>query len=165
MRAPGYNFGGTRVSGVGDGTEPDDAVNKSQLDAGVASRVPADSTITADPAAPMIIHRRNFTIDLNSQEVMQVWVNGVKTMALNEWGALRVQSPFSWDAGARFIGHPTQSGNVVEYQNNTRNATLWGITKDGNTYRNGVVMAPVLVLAVGDPVPAGTPVGTVILRK
>jgi hypothetical protein len=125
------------------------------------------TTEDTNPATPLISHTRNFAVDSGNQDIMQFYA-GAGTPKLhgwiNEWGGYRGTPYFRWDAVIRMVAHATQNANIIEYQNNARDTTLWGIDQNGYTNMNGVTMAPVLVLGAADPVPANTPAGTVILR-
>lgn len=134
------------------------------LIADLAALVPRDSTITADPPAPLVRHVRNFAVDTNSENVMEIEVNGILTGWFNESGNYRALPGLNWDAAIRVINHATQTGDIIQHQTNDRTTNLWAIDKDGYTKMSEVKMNPVLVLGAADPVPAGTPVGTVILR-
>jgi hypothetical protein len=129
-------------------------------------KVSADSTETSDPAAPLLKHRRQFAVDSTNRNIMEFYAGTTPTLNgwINEWGGYRAMPYFNWDAAVRIVANPTQSGNVIEYQNNARDTTLWGIDEDGYVVMSSVKMAPVVVLNTGDPVPAGTPAGTVIIR-
>lgn len=135
--------------------------------------VPSDSTVTADPAAPLIKHQRNYAVDSNSRNIAEYWVNGTLQAWLNEWGALRGTPPYSFDAVVRMVAHASQSGNIIEYQTNDRTQVLWGVDETGATVQgNGsaaaVTMAPVYVAAAADTLPAdlppGLPAGTVVIQ-
>lgn len=106
-------------------------------------------------------------------DVARHYADGKLVSWQNEWGALRGTSPFSWgDAlvrGVRSPGDGIASGNFVEIVDrnlpDTPARTLWGIRwADGRTVRKGIVMADVVVLVEGAPVPPDLPPGTLIAR-
>lgn len=130
------------------------------------TKVDTTSTVTADPSAPLLVHRRNFAVDSANQDIMQFYAGTGPTLTgwINEWGGYRGMPYFNWDAVVRMVGHASQTGDIIQYQNNARDINLWAIDKDGYTTMRDIKMAPVLVLGSGDPVPADTPAGTVIIR-
>lgn len=159
------------AGGVLGGTYPNpsfaqDMATQAELDASVATLTPRDSTVTSNPSAPLLVYRRSFSVDSTNQDMMQFWAGSTPVLSgwINEWGGYRGRAYFNWDAVVRVIGHATQSGNIIEYQNSARDTTLWAIDKDGYVVMKTIKMAPVLVLAAADTVPANTPVGTVIIR-
>lgn len=99
----------------------------------------------------------------------------------NEWGALRGTSPYSGygDALVRAVradddkvgtGPSALVSNAVEIADRrtgvTNGGVIWGRSwVDGHLTRNGIAMADTIVLGTSDPVPAGLPAGTVIVRK
>ena len=98
---------------------------------------------------------------------------------LNEWGALRGTSPYQGygDALVRAIrtdqdiigtGVTATNSNAVELvdrRTGANNNVMWGRSwVDGHLTRNGNAMADSIVLNTGDPVPAGLPAGTIIVR-
>jgi hypothetical protein len=97
-----------------------------------------------------------------------------KTFYLNEYGELRVAPAKSTTTAARFYvkddpTNPPEARDpnvpVVELSDDPVNRnSLRAWLGDGTTTRKGIKMADVLVLNASDPVPAGTPSGTLILR-
>lgn len=150
------------VDNTSDANKPISTATQTALDGKVAK----DSTVTSNPSAPLVVHRRQFGVQSSDQDIMQFYAGTTPTLTgwINEWGGYRGMPYFNWDAVVRVVAHATQTGNIIEYQNNARDTTLWGIDKDGYTVMKSVKMAPVLVLGAADPVPANTPVGTVIIR-
>ncbi|MFC9974294.1 hypothetical protein ACFVH6_25660 [Spirillospora sp. NPDC127200] len=137
---------------------------------GEQENVTSDSTDTTAPTKPLIKYTRNYQVTTTDQNIMEFWTGPKLTGWINEWGGYRGTPAYNWDAAIRLVAHATQSGNIIEYQTNSRAQLLWGVAKDGATMRgNGVApavrMADVLVLNVGDTIPDGTPAGTVILRR
>lgn len=137
------------------------------------SAVPSDSTVTADPAAPLIVHRRNYAVDQNSRNTEEIYVNGVLTGWRNEWGAYRGMPAYGWDAVLRMVANSSQTGNIAEYQNNARTQVLWGVNSAGRVVMgNGTAaaatMAQVYVAQATDvlpgSLPAGLPANTVIVQ-
>ncbi len=133
---------------------------------GLASKVSNSRTDNSPPAAPILSYTRAYAVSYTDEDIMvfSAGTSPTPTAWLNEWGGYRARPLYNWDAGIRLIAHASQSGNIIEYQNNARDVTLWGINPQGHTVMSGVQMSPVLVLGPDDPVPAGTPAGTVILR-
>jgi hypothetical protein len=97
-----------------------------------------------------------------------------KTTFFNEFGELRV-APHNETATAvrilvkEFPDNPVEPRSatvpVVELMDDrTNRKSLRAWLGDGSETRNGIKMSDVLVLAAADPVPAGTPAGTVIFR-
>jgi hypothetical protein len=156
------DVGLVNVDNTSDVNKPVSSAQQTALDA----LVPKDSTVISNPTASLLVHRRNFAVDSTNQDIMQFYAGTTPTLTgwINEWGGYRGMPYFNWDAVVRMVAHATQSGNIIEYQNNARDTTLWGIDKDGYTVMKTVKMAPVLVLATGAAVPANTPTGTVIIR-
>lgn len=137
--------------------------------------VPVDSTLTAVPSAPLIVHRRNFAIDSGTTpNVDEVWANGERVAWRNESGLYRGIPLFPFDAVFRAIMHAAQTGNIIEVQTNDRQKVLFGVNKDGRivmgngTTAAGVVMSPVYVAQASDvlpgALPAGLPAGTVVIQ-
>lgn len=140
------------------------------LTGGAVGSVSADSTVTGAPAAPLIRHNRNYAVASGDQNLLEFKVQGVTTSWLDPFGMYRAISPTATDTPVRVRRHASQTSNLVEVQNAAGTQVHWAVDKDGFTVQgNGtaapVKMAPVLVLATGAPVPAGTPAGTVILRS
>lgn len=135
--------------------------------------VPADSTVTVAPSAPLVKHQRNFAVDSSAQNIAEFWVNNALRGWINEWGGYRGTPNYAWDAVIRMIAASGQTGNILEYQNNPRTQVLFGISAAGRVVMgNGsaaaVTMAPVYVAPAsavlpGD-LPAGLPAGTVVIQ-
>lgn len=94
------------------------------------------------------------------------------TTYLNEYGELRVIPAKGTTVGARFFAKsaPTDPARtattpIVEWMDDpTTRTSLRGVLGDGTMIRGAVKMADVLVLNATDPIPAGTPSGTLVLR-
>lgn len=118
----------------------------------------------------------NYTPTTTDMDVSRVYVNGILAQWLNEIGFLRgtPHAGYKDDALVRGRGRSdmagTEAGGYLELQNSGSNILHRRRWRDGALVRGDgsgsvVVCADVLVLASGDPVPAGTPAGTVILRE
>lgn len=154
--------GTSTTAGVGEWTSSDsDQAAPAVEDAGktTVTRTAAGSTIQTV--------NLNYTTDTADQDLEQVLNNGTQVSWRNENGHYRARVAVSakWDSTFRAIQVATQTGHPFEYENTARTTQLWAVhPDDGATMRSGVKMADVLVLAAADPIPAGTPAGTVILR-
>ncbi|WP_433332518.1 hypothetical protein [Spirillospora sp. CA-294931] len=136
---------------------------------GAQNAVPANSEATSAPSEPLLEHNRAYSIGVDDPNIAEFKVQGTPSAWLNEWGGYRAKSPHAWDPAVRLVRHANPTANTIEIQDEPRTQTLWGIDPNGYTvHGNGtaapVKMAPVLALGASDPVPAGTPAGTVIVR-
>lgn len=139
----------------------------------VSGKVDKDATQATDTSSWIRRLTLGYTPATTSSDFFQMIIGGVKKMWQNEWGAIRGTSPYSWgDALVRAVRSDSDgitSGNFVELQDRRAGANSNNIYArrwtDGALVRNGVVMADALVLGPSDAVPAGTPAGTIIVRK
>ena len=126
------------------------------------------SVVTRTVAGPTIQRvNNNFNPAISDPNVYEVAHNGTLVAWQNENGHFRarVASHNKSDSTFRAIQVAAQTGHPFEYENEARTTQLWAIDPtDGATKRSGVKMNDVLVLGAADPIPAGTPAGTVILR-
>jgi len=93
----------------------------------------------------------------------------------NEWGGLRGTPHVAYKADALVRGIPrtdlgaSADGGWLELEDASRTTQLYKRDWWGRLWRSdgaaaAIQMADVLVLGPGDPVPSGTPAGTVIVR-
>lgn len=138
--------------------------------------VQQNATVSSVPSASMINRNLNYTVDPADPDIFHINVNGSQRMWLNEWGALRGRNPYSsWaDSLVRAViqdGDNT-NGNAFEVNDRRTGATYtvpFGVRwSDGAIRRNGVTLHMVYTLDPGQTeadIPAGTPAGTLILRR
>jgi hypothetical protein len=104
------------------------------------------------------------------------YFNGTRTGYFNEYGEVRARPAKTNTVAMRAMGHGSgSSGDIFQVTNSGQSATYLGvsateITTDipitsASTISATNIGAMVLVLDAADPVPPGTPVGTVILRR
>lgn len=102
--------------------------------------------------------------------------NGTRTGYFNEYGEVRGRPAKTSTVAMRAMGHASgSSGNILEVTNSGQSATYLGVSSSQvsasvpivstSTVSATNIGAKVIVLNAGDPVPGGTPVGTVILRR
>lgn len=132
-------------------------------------------TFTSDPAVAGVERwDLNYAVSVSTADLMRVYVNGVEVCWQNEIGFLRgtPNSHYKDDALVRGVARSdlaAQTGGAFELQESTRTYVTWKRDWFGKLWRgNGTAapsqMADTLVLGPAAPVPAGTPVGTVIVR-
>ncbi|MEU8023773.1 hypothetical protein AB0B88_16310 [Micromonospora haikouensis] len=134
-------------------------------------------TVTEDPGAESPIRRVRLAYDVtgDSAPLEEVRVGpdpGEVTARRNEWGGLGGTPPDE-QPDAPLVQAVTragltsgQNGCAVEIRDPAGTATVYGRRwRDGTLLRNGLAMADVLVLSAAAAVPAGTPPGTVIVRR
>lgn len=143
------------------------------------TRLEANETRTSAATTPLIVQNLNYTITTGDSDHLRILVQGVAKFWMNEWGAIRGTSPYTWgDALVRAIrdnGDGITAGNAFEVVDrrtgapSAPNNVMFGVSwTDGSINRNGVSMAMSYVLESTEDetdIPAHTPPGTIIFRK
>ena len=134
---------------------------------------------SGDPGTPVWTRRLASSIATTWSNLRETYVNSVLKSWLNEWGALRGTSPYSWgDALVRAVLDDTISDTttnsaveVVDRRTGSDSETLWGVGWDGvvrigGTADNLTGSATVAAVLVdnGADAPAGLPDGTLIFE-
>lgn len=122
--------------------------------------------------------RLDYPVSVGNPDVERIYVGtgaGELSAWRNEWGALRGTPTSAYKADALVRGIPrtdlgaSADGGWLELENASRTTQLYKRDWWGRLWRSdgaaaAIQMADVLVLGPGDPVPSGTPEGTVIVR-
>ncbi|HKX73519.1 MAG TPA: hypothetical protein VJM32_05870 [Candidatus Saccharimonadales bacterium] len=104
------------------------------------------------------------------------YFNGTRTGYFNEYGEMRARPAKTSTVAFRAMGvSGGSSTDILQVTNSGQSATYFGVSQTAAAFTvpvssTGNITAPnigakVLVLNVGDPIPGGTPTGTVILRR
>lgn len=141
--------------------------------------VPLTKTVASAPAAPgyLGVYHINYATTGASPTVLEYWYDGggtanLASFWLNENGAPRASAPKAADSALKLAGYgPSQSVPTFIVQQRSTDGGAgrfdqWGINKDGQPIigTNNIVGCHVIKLAAADPVPAGLPAGTLIVR-
>lgn len=168
------SLSGGHVAGAGDHVG-----DHNLIDAALANTVPLSRTVSAAPASSGYLGEYHITYATTgtSPTAFEVWYDGggtanLASFWLNENGSARMAAPKASDSAVKIAGYgPSQSvPTLLVQQRSTDGGTSrvdqWGINKDGQPIigANDVVGCHVIKLAAADPIPAGIPAGTLIVR-
>ena len=143
------------------------------------TRIEANQTLTANAGTPWISENLNYTIQTSDTDHLRILIQGVAKFWMNEWGAIRGTSPYSWgDALVRAIrddGDGVTSGRALEVVDRRTGApagdasVMWGVQwTDGRMVQGGNLVGAVYTLNSDQDetdIPANLPSGTLIVRK
>jgi len=146
-----------------------------------STKVPATASPAGDPGAP--VWKRFLTSSLATtwSNLREVYVNSSLKSWLNEWGALRGTSPYTWGdalvrairgAGDGISGTNSAIEIVDRRANDGSSNTMWGVGWDGVVRIGGITSAPqgtataqCVLVDHGAAAPTGLPDGTLIIEK
>ena len=145
----------------------------------VPGSIGATPVVANVTSAPVDNYIGNWTVNYAtsgvSPQVLSVFYNGagqnIKTFWLNENGAPRAAMGKSSDSAIKLLGYPGGgTGNTVEIQSVTSGGgrnTVIGVNDAGFNLGNSAVPAVlcVVIAAGASGPPAGTPAGTVVIKK
>lgn len=139
------------------------------------SAVQSEVTATAPLSTPILERVLNYAVQTADTDLLKVVIQARDAMWLNEWGALRGESPYNWgDALVRAIvaqGTAITQGNAFEIEDRRSGTTVkrFGVEwLTGGLVQSGQQVGAVYTLAAGQTeadIPAGLPRGTLIVRR
>lgn len=144
--------------------------------ADLSSVVPKDVTLTVTPTSSQFKRTLSYAVGTSDPDLFSIVIGSTQKMWLNEWGALRGTSPYTWGdslvRGIRSDGDGITTGDFIQLNDRRTGAasTVPFAVKwvDGSIARNGVTMQMVYTLNAGQTaadIPAGVPAGSLILRR
>ena len=143
------------------------------------NRIEANETRTTANTTPWIVENMNYTVTTADADHMRIFIQGVMKFWMNEWGAIRGTSPYTWgDALVRAIrdnGDGITSGNALEVVDRRTGAptapanVMWGVGwVNGQVKQSGHVSGGVLTLEAGQTaanIAPTYPAGGLVVRK